>query len=87
VGAGSFFGPGQEIFRLQKSGAYQYQGSVVSDVVAGVKIAGRGWVYNNQVSWRPCRALYEQGSILKIFFTSYLFDSPQESMTRFVRAR
>jgi hypothetical protein len=87
VGAGSFFGSGQEIFRLQKSGWNQYQGSVVSDVVPGVKIAGRGWVYNNQMSWRPCRALYEQGSILKIFFTSYLFNSPQESMARFVRAR
>ena len=87
VGAGSFIGSGQEIFRLQKSGWNQYQGSVVSDVVPGVKIAGRGWVYNNQVSWRPCRAQYEQGSILKIFFTSYLFNSPQESMARFVRAR
>ena len=87
VGAGSFFGSGQEIFRLQKSGWNQYQGSVVSDVVPGVKIAGRGWVYNNQVSWRPCRAQYEQGSILKIFFTSYLFNSPQESMARFARAR
>ncbi len=83
----SFFRAGQEIFRLQDGGGQQFRGSVVVDAGPGVKVPGRGWVYNHPPAWHQARAVWDRGDILKIYWTGYLFDYPQESYTRFIRLR
>jgi len=77
----------QKVLVFRDTGGQEFQGQLLTDVAPGVFVQGRGWVYNWQMAWRPCRIVWDGKDIFRVFYQGYLMNNPQQNALRFARER